>query len=133
MCASLGRAADLVALGRLARFAKCDMRLFFHQLQLWYQGSLYLPLLEERRIPELSLGLGIIADGDNVAWACHQEESLIAADTWCAERRVMPVVPCNEAILPESDDSLVADLVALVRALGCILIALLVVVEECAT
>jgi hypothetical protein len=94
------------------------MRLFFHQLQLWYQGSLYLPLLEERRIPELSLGLGVAADCDNVAWACHQEESLIAADTWCVERRVMPVVPCSQTALPGSDDSLVADVLALVRPLA---------------
>ena len=91
LTASLGIQSDLAGLKRLARFAKCDIRAFFHQLQLWYQGSLRLSREEERRIPELSLGLGAVDTADTLAWCCHQEESLIAADTWCAERRLMPL------------------------------------------
>lgn len=40
VCASMGLRARHRALLRLARFSKCDIRFFFHQLQLWYQGGL---------------------------------------------------------------------------------------------
>lgn len=42
-CAALGKAVDLIALQRLARFLVCDTRRFFFNLQLWFQGSLDLP------------------------------------------------------------------------------------------